>query len=217
MAVVSSDWTLPAETPRERALLATAQLWEERGYEGLSVAAICERAGLEPRTFGSLFPGVEAASKATLEAPIAAMVGFVGEEFALDRSEPESCMMGIVAMLKLMAANPSYAFVVYVGRRLRAVPADVNGVATTAGWFMVAMLERLRESSSVAEQPAVAGLGALGSAEAVVRREVLAGRADRLLDVCPSVVYAGTVPFVGRREALRLAQLSEKAAARQER
>lgn len=214
---MQSDWALPVETPRQRALLATAQLWEEGGYDRLDEAAICERAGLEARTFNALFPHVEAAGRAALETPIAAMVGLVGDEFALDRSEPESCMMGIVAMLKLMAANPSYAYVVYVGRRLRTVPSDVNGVATTAGWFMVAMLERLRESSSVAGQPVGAGLGALGAAEAVVRREVLAGRADRLLAICPSVVYGATVPFVGQREALRLARLSEQAAAGQKR
>lgn len=214
---MSSSWTLPAETMRERALLATAEVWKERGYEGLSVAAICERAGLETKVFSTMFPDVEAASRSAVETPIAAMVGLVGEQFALDRSEPESCMMGIVAILKLMAANPAYAYVVYVGRRLGRVPGRVSGVATTAGWFLAAMLERLRESSALGEQPVGSGLGALGAAEAVVRREVLAGRTDHLLAICPSVVYGATVPFVGQREALRLAHLSEQVADRLER
>lgn len=208
-----SNWILPAGTTRERLVLATAEVWMEHGYAGLSEAAICERAGLEPAAFASEFAGVEAAGRAALETPIAAIVSLVGAQFGPDRSEPESCMMGIVAILKLMAANPAYAHVVYVGRRSGKVPARVTDAAATAGSLLVAMLERLRESSAIEEQPPRAGVGALGAAEAVVRREVLAGRTERLLAICPCVVYGATVPFVGQKEALRLARLSEPAAA----
>lgn len=195
-------------------MLATAELWSEEGYEGLSVAAICTRAEIDAGTWASLFPDVEAAARATLELPIGTMVRLVGEQFGLDRSEPESCMMGIVAILELMAANPAYAHAVYIGRRSGTVPTGVNGVAKTTGGFMVAMLERLRESSAVSAQPFGAGIGALGAAEAVVRREVLAGRASQLLRVAPSVVYGATAPFVGQKEGVRLARMSEGAAAR---
>jgi AcrR family transcriptional regulator len=206
---MASGWVLAAESERERLLLATAELWREVGYEGLTAESIGARAGVKAEAFASIFADVGAAARAAIETPIAVMVSLVGEQFAPDRSEPESCMMGIVAILNLMAANPAYAFVVYVGRKQRGVPADVNGVAVTTGGFMVAMLERLRDSSSVTVQPVGAGLGALGAAEAVVRREVVAGRAERLLAVAPSVVYGAIVPFVGQDEAVRLARLAE--------
>lgn len=209
---MDASWVLPAESDRERALLATAEIWDEEGYEGLSGAAISARAGIEVASFEAIFPDLETVVRATLEVPIAAMVGLVGAQFSPDRSEPESCMMGIVAILKLMAANPAYAYVVYVGRRVGSVPIEINAVAKTTGGFMVAMLERLRESSSVSVQPVGSGIGALGAAEAVVRREVLAGRADRLLDVAPAVVYGATAPFVGQKEGVRLARLSEEVA-----
>jgi hypothetical protein len=39
-----------------------------------------------------------------------------------------------------------------------------------------------------------------------VRREIAAGRAERLPSMLPDLVYAGTVPFLGQEEALRLAR-----------
>lgn len=205
------DLVLPAVTERERVLLATAEIWQELGYGGLSTEAIAARAKIETDAFAAMFADAEEAARATLQVPIAAMVGIVSQQFSPDRSEPESCMMGIVAMLDLMAANPAYAHVVYVGRREDPVPASVNGVATTTGGFMVAMLERLRDSGNVHVQPVTAGVGALGAAEAVVCRWVVAGRTDRLRESTPSVVYGAIVPFVGQKEALRLAELSRRA------
>lgn len=106
---------LPAVTERERLPLATAELWEGVGYEELSGGAVATRAGLPEEVIGSTFSDLEAAARATLEAPIAVMVGLVGEQFAPDRPD---------------------------------VPAAVNGVAWTAGGFMTAMLDRLRQSSA---------------------------------------------------------------------
>ena len=195
-------------TERERVLLATAEIWLEAGYAGLDAGAISARAKLDTDTFAAMFRDVGEAARATLQVPMTALVGIVSQQFLPDRSEPESCMMGIVAMLELMAANPAYAHVVYVGWREESVPTDVSDVATTTAGFMVAMLERLRDSSSVRVQPVTAGIGALGAAEAVVRCAVLEGRAGRLRELVPSVVYGATVPFVGQKEALRLAELS---------
>jgi hypothetical protein len=189
-------------------LLATAEIWKEAGYAALSAEAIGARAKIGTDAFVAMFASVEGAARASLQVPISKLVEIVSRQFLPDRSEPESCMMGIVAMLELMAANPAYAHVVYVGRREGPVPASVSGIATTTGGLMVAMLERLRDSSSVSSQPITAGVGALGAAEAVVCREVVADRTDRLREVAPSVVYGATVPFVGQAEALRLARLS---------
>lgn len=203
---MSNGWALPAVSERERALLATAELWRELGYEALTAEGICTRAGIDAAAFAAMFPGVEAAAQATFEVPIGAVVGLVADYYALDRSEPESCAMGIVAILRLLAANPAYAYVTYIATR-QFVPGPVNSVGKSGHRVVVAMLERLRESSGVSTQPACAGVGALGACEAVARREVLADRIDRLSSLAPDFVYAATVPFVGQKEALRLAQL----------
>lgn len=205
---MGSRWVLPAVSERERALLATAELWGECGYEGLSVEAICARAGIGAEAFEAMFGGVEAAATATIEVPLGAVVSVVADCYSPDRSEAESYALAVVGLLELMAANPNYAFVVYIARRQRA-PAGVHSVFESGHQFLVAMLERLWDGSSLKEKPARGGLGSLGAAEAVVRREVMAGRFERLPRLAPEFVYAATVPFLGQAEALRLARLAQ--------
>lgn len=203
------SWALPVESERERVLLATAELWGELGYEGLSVESICERAGVEEASFAAMFRDIEAAAKATVEVPLAAVVEVVADLYSPDRSEAESYVTGIAAILGLMAANPAYADVVYITGRQMAPP-GVHALYETGHQVLVAMLERLWEGSTLSEKPARAGLGALGAAEAVVRREIVAGRYERLPDLAPDFVYAATVPFLGIAEAQRLAQLARR-------
>jgi AcrR family transcriptional regulator len=201
------SWALPADSERERVLLATAEVWSERGYDGLSVSGICSRAGIDETEFRALFPDVEAAAKAAIEVPLAAVVEVVAELYSPDRSEAESYAMAIVGILELMATNPAYADVVCITGRQMAPP-GVHSLYKTGHQVLVAMLERLWENSSLSEKPAPAGQAALGGAEAVVRREIVAGRYERLPDLAPDFVYAATVPFLGIAEAQRLAQLA---------
>lgn len=202
---MSSDRALPAVSERERALLATAELWSEVGYDGLSTEAICSRAGIDEAAFEAMFADVEAAAEATHEVPLAAVVRIVASSFSPDRSEAESSAAAIVGILELMAANPAYTFVTYIGGRQMSSP-HVHSVFEAGHQFLVAMLERLWEDSRLEGQPARSALGALGAAEAVVRREIAAGRYRRLPSFAPDFVYIAMVPFLGQSQALRLAQ-----------
>jgi AcrR family transcriptional regulator len=197
---------LPAVSERERALLATAELWAERGYGGLSVGGICARAGIEEKAFTAIFANVEEAAAATVEVPLAAVVDVVADLYSPDRSEAESYAVAVVALLELMAANPPYAFVAYIAAGRQVAPPAVHALFESGRQFLVAMLERLWASSELEEQPARAALAALGGAEAVVRREVMAGRCEALPSLAPDFVYAAAVPFLGQAEALRLAR-----------
>jgi hypothetical protein len=75
--------------------------------------------------------------------------------------------------------------------------------------LLVAMLDRARAYASVTAPPS-ATRGAIGGAEALVRRELLAGRADRLPGLLPDIVYGLLVPYLDQREALRYAELARE-------
>jgi hypothetical protein len=70
--------------------------------------------------------------------------------------------------------------------------------------MLEAMLERGWNYSESKVQPAGAALGVLGGAQALVRRELAAGRAERLPLILPDCVYSATVPFLGQEVAMQL-------------
>ena len=72
--------------------------------------------------------------------------------------------------------------------------------------LLSALMDRWRETSEATEQPMTAARGALGGAEAVIRREVMAGRGDELPRLLPDLVYGATVPFLGQEAALVMAR-----------
>jgi AcrR family transcriptional regulator len=204
---MGSKHAVPAESQRERILLATAELWSQRGYERLSIESISARAGIEVEEFEASFADPEAAAAAAIEVPLATVVSVVADLYAPDRSEAESYARAIVGILETMAANPAYTYLAYIAGRQMAPP-RVRRIYEAGHQFLVAMLERLWANSTLSEQPARAGLAALGASEAVVRREILAGRYERLPALAPTFVYGAITPFLGQKEGLRLARAS---------
>ena len=74
---------------------------------------------------------------------------------------------------------------------------------------LIALLDRAR-SYADRGAPQTATRGAIGGAEILIRRELLAGRPDRLPDLLPDIIYGTVVPFLPQREALRYAELARE-------
>jgi hypothetical protein len=133
------------------------------------------------------------------------VVTAVSHSYSADRSEWESVIHGVKAILELMAENPEFAYLGYVVSRQMA-PGQVREINEAGHRMLEAMLERGWEYSDSACQPASAALGVLGGAEALIRRELATGRAAELPRLLPDFVYVATVPFLGQEESLRLAR-----------
>lgn len=188
---------------RERLLRAMTELCAEQGYVETSARQIAERAGVSLASFEEIFAGgKEECMVGAVDAAVAEIFTAVSTAYSADRSEWESGMRGIKAILELMAARPSFAYLGSIGSRQmgppRAREAHDAGVR-----LLAAMIDRLREGAA-SEVPPSAARAAFGSADAVARREIAAGRAEQLPRFLPQFVYAATVPFLGRQEALRL-------------
>jgi len=194
-----------SDSNRERVLLAMTELVGEVGYAEVEVEQIVERAGVTEEEFASMFADKEECGIAVQNAILADVVAAVSTSYSPDRSEMDSVVSGVQAILELMARKPSFAHFGYIGARQMS-PHRVFAVYDAGHKIMEAMLERGWEYSDLNEQPRTAGLGALGAAEAIVRREIAGGRAGELPRLLPDLVYAATVPFLGQEEALRLAQ-----------
>ena len=208
MVELTTDLLSPSE--RERILTAIAELCAERGYAALTVAEVLERSGVSAEVFDELFPDKEQCAKAAVDAILAEVMAVVSANYSADRSQRDSYLLAIMAILELLAARPGFAYISFIGARQMA-PTSLGEGLETGARLLSAMLERLREEGgSLAAVPASAARAALGGAEAVVRREIVAGRAQTLPRHLPDFVYAATVPFLGQEEALRLARRGEE-------
>jgi AcrR family transcriptional regulator len=181
-----------------------AELCAEQGFAETTVAQVSSRAGVDAEVFEGLFADLEECLLAVVSALLGEVVSVIGATYSPDQAEWESGLRGMLAILELLAANPSFAHLTYIGARQMA-PRVLK--ATEAGSGVVtAMLERLWEHSDAKAQPALTARAALGGAEAVARREVAAGRAEGLPRLLPDFVYGVAVPFLGQPRALGLAQ-----------
>jgi AcrR family transcriptional regulator len=210
MVTTGSD--VLATSDRERILQAMAECCAESGYAETTVEAVLERAEMEPESFESHFAGKE-------DCALAALNKIVSETLARI-SMADSDVPGAVerrkyeggAILELMDARPSFAKLGFIESRQGGTE-QMHDAYESAVQVLALMMERLGE---VAGGSATTARAALGGAEAVIRRELAAGRSARLPQLLPDFIYAVLVPFVGQREALRQANLAAMGAAEEE-
>lgn len=129
----------------------------------------------------------------------------IGSSYSAERPGWEGGVRAIRGLLELVASQPSIAYFGYIGAR-QMVPARVRESSERAFGAASAMLERLWEDSRSETQPKRAARAALGGAEALVRREIAAGRTEQLPRLMPELAYAVTVPFYGQAVALSTAR-----------
>lgn len=194
-----------SDSDRDRLIVAITELCAERGYEELEEREIAERAGLAPNATEEVFGDKEECLKAAENAILLEVVSVVSRTYSADRSEWDNVVFGVLALLELMAQQPTFAYLGYIVSRQMA-PDAVLEINRTGHQMLEAMLERGWEYSRPGPQPSRVALGVLGGAQAIVRREVAAGRAAELPRFLPDCVYIATVPFLGQEEALRLAR-----------
>jgi AcrR family transcriptional regulator len=200
--VLKSEILSPSE--RTRVLQAAAALSSERDYATIAVEDVIERAGVSARSFGRMFDDVDECMLAAINVMVGEVMSAIAGSYSPDLSEWDSGLLGMKAILELMAANPSLAHLGYIVTR-QASPPRVHEAYEAATTLLSAMIDRLREEAIEIESPSTTARSALGGAEAVVRAEIMAGRIERLPRLLPDLVYGATVGFLGQDDALRLA------------
>jgi hypothetical protein len=113
-----------------------------------------------------------------------------------------------LALLELFAAQPSYARLACMEARYSMAPEAYERYVASMR-ILGSLIDRIRQFA-VAAVPPDATRGALGGAELLIRRELIAGRADRLPSLLPDIAYGTVVPFLDQREALHIAELARE-------
>lgn len=194
---------------RTRILQAIADASAERGYAATTVGQICQRAAVSSATFYELFHDKEDCFLAAIRESIAEATTVVSEAYGRKKGELDLLSDGILALLELFAAQPSFARLIFLECRSstpRALEMYLSGARV-----VISLLGRgWGSQTSAGVPPATAGRAVLGGTEAIIRNEIAAGRTEQLPAVLPQLVYCAVVSFRGQEEALSRAKLAEQ-------
>ena len=179
-----------SSSERRRALMRMARHYAKRGLEGPGE---------------SLDESEEEDAAAAASMIVGEVIAAVSNSYSPDRSEFDSGLVGVREILTLIAANPEQSYFGYVSCR-HAESQVLRDARNAATGVLAAMMERQAAYAVSQSQPPVTARAALGGVEALIRRELVAGRADRLPSLLPDIAYAATVPYMGQEEALRIAR-----------
>lgn len=190
-----------APSPRNKLLLAMAATCAQRGYAETTVEEVVRRAGVPPATFTANFAGKEECGLAAIDLIVAESIGVAAAAYSPDVAESESLLRGVMAMLELWAARPSFADMACIQPRQMPPRAyDPQGLGVEA---MRLIADRLQAYSLAVPVPDTAVRAMLGGVATLIRREIALGRAERLPELLPDIIYGALTPFLRQKEVLR--------------
>jgi AcrR family transcriptional regulator len=204
MSTTTLDTEILSPSERDRLLQAMADSCAELGYGETTVEGVLERSGLDREAFSSHFADKEDCALAALNRIVSESLAAVSTVDAAP-TEQERRMLQVRALLELTEVRRSYARLGFIEARHGATERLRDGYEA-AVHVLALMMERAQAGGT--RPPVSAARGALGGAEAVVRRELCRAGSGNLPARLPDFVYAALVPFLGQREALRQAKLA---------
>lgn len=183
---------------QQREMLLQAMLEElvGKGYVDASVESAREVAGVSTTEFAAEFKGKDECLFAAYERLTEQVVATASAECDRDDPWPDRVRVGLESLLEAVASHPDMA---------RALTRSFPGIRPAAYERYVELLSRFvpfmeegREYSGVEEElPGEVELLAVGAAEAIIFAEVDAGRAERLPQMMPEILFSVLVPFMG--------------------
>ncbi len=199
---------LAPPSDRERLLAAMTRSCAERGYAATRVVEVAGAATVSGTDFRRHFADKAECALAALNETLAEVTRVVSTATGPEHTDWEKLLGALRALLELLAARPSAAQLA-CGEARQSMPPEAYLLYTSGIRVLVAMLDRARAYASVPPPPG-ATRAAIGGVEALIRRELRAGRAERLPELAPDIVYGLLVPYLDQQEALRFAELARE-------
>jgi AcrR family transcriptional regulator len=194
---------------RERLLWAMVRVIAEKGYDAVTISTVVAKAGVSRTTFYDEFANKDECLFAAYDRVIDVLVAFVEEAYEAERAWPEQVAAGLGALLRALAAEPEVAqmaIVEFSAAGPRAHQRYRQALERFLGFFAAGR----RFSPRSKDLPPGVELMAVGGAEVIIFDEVAAGRATRLPEMLPAILFTALVPFIGPEEAARAMRRAAK-------
>jgi AcrR family transcriptional regulator len=189
---------------RQRLLDAMVDCCAEKTFAGTTIADIVAAASVSRTTFYKCFEDKRGCFDAAITAALEQFQAAAEEAHSAADPPPEAVRKSTLAVLGLMAAQPALAQLLSAD----AVSVDPTVIERYRALLLPA-LEELWERAAGAPTPKHSSPGlAFGRAQLLIFHEIAAGRAARLPELQPDIVYLAVAPWAGHDEALAQARLA---------
>jgi AcrR family transcriptional regulator len=184
-----------SDTRRQLILEATVRVVGRKGYKASSVADIIAEADVSRTTFYKHFEDKHECFLAAYDTVVERVVGEVIARCDGERDWLERVRTGLATIVEMFALDPALARTAVV--EVSAAGAD----ARQRHWdAIVRFTEFLAEGERLAggrELPENIALMAAGAVSGLIFDELLTGRAERLPQLLPDLLFALLVPYIG--------------------
>jgi AcrR family transcriptional regulator len=205
------DPTIPIDigerSQRQRIVEAMVDCCAEKTYAATTIADIVSHASISRTTFYKRFGGKRECFDAALEWCIDEVRAAAATSYSTTDAPPVAVRKAAAAILELMAAKPALTQLL-MGEAFSVEPAIVGRYRN----LLIPVLEKLWADAGEPRGGRTDPRLAFGRAQVLIYNQITAGRAKRLPELLPEIVYIGLLPFSGHEEALREARLAASAA-----
>jgi len=187
---------------RMRLIGAMLDALPQHGYAGTTIGHLAQGAGVSRAAFYEQFKSKEECFLATYDLAAQWLCERIERAVSATEEWPLHMREGVVATLRLLAANPALAHLFAI---------DALHAGTSARQRQQAFLGRFAEAlragrPSGADLPLELEEMLLGGALMTVARYVESGRAEHLADATPELLQYLLIPYLGPAETQRIAR-----------
>jgi AcrR family transcriptional regulator len=188
-----------SETRREAILEAMVTVVGRQGYKATSVADVIEQAKVSRTTFYKHFEDKHECFLAAYDLVVERVMSEVVANCDGSRTWLERMRTGLATIVEMFALDPE------LGRTAIVEVAAAGSDARQRHWDAIGKFtEFLADGEKLAgerELPRNIGLMAAGAVSGLIFDELLTGRAERLPEMLPDLLFAMLVPYIGPKAA----------------
>lgn len=175
----------------------------EKTYAATTITDIVARAHISRTTFYKQFEDKRACFDAAIDYCIAEMQKVAEVAHAAPDPPAEAARKGATAVLQALAARPGLAQLL-TGDAIAVDPSVIERYRRAT----IPALEALWSQDGKRAEPRTDPRLAFGQAQVLILNQIATGKADRLPELLPEIVYLTVSPFGGHAEALKQSQLA---------
>jgi AcrR family transcriptional regulator len=190
---------------RERIIDATAAIVAEKGLAGLTIPEIARRANVSHQTFYEMYPTKEDAFLGAQKVGLHQALGIAVQAYEAQGEDwPMGVAAGIRALLDYLASEPAHAHLTVVDT-FAASPLAIE-IRDTGLHAFAAYLQPGYHYAASHSVPGIAPEAIAGGIWQVLHNHIEHERVEDISELAPQLVYVALAPFLGGKEAGRIAR-----------